>query len=112
MKALVKKSSRITYGDKNLRPVLVQCGWAASRTKNTYLRSKYDSLVVRRGKKRALIAIGHKILIAAYFILKDKTAYKELGGEFLINRKKDKKVTQLIKQLKDLGVDLNYEHAS
>jgi len=91
---------------------LVQCGWAASRTKNTYLRSKYDSLVVRRGKKRALIAIGHKILIAAYFILKDKTAYKELGGEFLINRKKDKKVTQLIKQLKDLGVDLNYEHAS
>lgn len=91
---------------------MVQCGWAASRTKNTYLRSKYDSLVVRRGKKRALIAIGHKILIAAYFILKDKTAYKELGGEFLINRKKDKKVTQLIKQLKDLGVDLNYEHAS
>ena len=91
---------------------MVQCGWAASRTKNTYLRSKYDSLVVRRGKKRALIAIGHKILIAAYFILKDKTAYKELGGEFLINRKKDKKVTQLIKQLKDLGVEVNYEHAS
>ena len=91
---------------------MVQCGWAASRTKNTYLRSKYDSLVVRRGKKRALIAIGHKILIAAYFILKDKTAYKELGGEFLINRKKDKKVTQLIKQLKDLGVEVNYEQAS
>jgi len=56
--------------------------------------------------------VGHKILIAAYFILKDKTEYKELGGEFLINRKKDKKVTQLIKQLKDLGVEINYEHAS
>ena len=106
-----KKSARITYGDKNLRPVLVQCGWAASRTKGTYLRSKYDSLVGRRGKKRALIAVGHKILIAAYFILKDKTPYKELGGEFLINRKKDKKVTQLIKQLKDLGVEINYEQA-
>jgi hypothetical protein len=90
---------------------LVQCGWAASRTKGTYLRSKYDSLVGRRGKKRALIAVGHKILIAAYYILKDKTSYKELGGEFLINRKKDKKVTQLIKQLKDLGVEINYEQA-
>jgi transposase len=91
---------------------LVQFGWAASRTKGTYLRSKYDSLVGRRGKKRALIAVGHKILIASYFILKDKTHYKELGEEFLTNRKKDKKVTQLIKQLKDLGVELNYEQAS
>ena len=85
----------------------MQFGWAASRTKGTYLRSKYDSLVGRRGKKRALIATGHKILIAAYFILKEKTAYKELGGEFLMNRKKDKKVTQLIKQLKDLGVEIS-----
>ena len=91
---------------------MVQCGGAASRTKGTYLRSKYDSLVGRRGKKRALIAVGHKILIAGYFILKDKMPYKELGGEFLINRKKDKKVTQLIKQLKDLGVEVNYEQAS
>lgn len=92
--------------------MLVQFGWAASRTKGTYLRSKYDSLVGRRGKKRALIAVGHKILIAAYFILKDKTPYVELGGEFLINRKKEKKVTQLIKQLKDLGVQVNLEQVS
>ena len=90
---------------------MVQFGWAASRTKGTYLRSKYDSLVGRRGKKRALIAVGHKILIAAYHILKDKTPYKEHGGEFLVNRKKDKKVTQLIKQLKDLGVEIKYEQA-
>ena len=86
--------------------MLVQSGWAASRTKGTYLRSKYDSLVGRRGKKRALIAVGNKILIASYFILRDKTPYKELGGEFLTNRKKDKKVTQLIMQLKDLGVEI------
>jgi transposase len=68
--------------------------------------------VGRRGKKRALIAVGHKILIAAYFILKDKTPYKELGGEFLTNRKKEKKVVQLLKQLKDLGVEVNIEQAS
>lgn len=67
--------------------------------------------MVEEVKKRALIAVGHKILIATYFILKDKTPYKELGGEFLVNRKKDKKVTQLIKQLKDLGVEINYEQA-
>jgi hypothetical protein len=76
------------------------------------LRSKYDSLVGRRGKKRALIAVGHKILIASYFILKEKTRYKELGGEYLSNRKKDKKVSALLRQLNDLGIAVEYSQVS
>ncbi len=89
-----------------MKVLLVQCAWAATRTKGTYMRSKYDSLVGRRGKKRALIAIGHKILIATYFILKDKVAYKELGGEYLQEIKKDKQITKHIKLLKELGVEV------
>ena len=85
---------------------MVQCGWAATRTKHTYLRSKYDSLVGRRGKKRALIAVGHKILIASYFILRDKVPYKELGEEFLQDKKKDKQVNYYLNQLKGLGFEL------
>ena len=84
---------------------MVQCAWAATRTKNTYLRSKYDSLVVRRGKKRALIAVGHKILIAAYFILKDKVAYKDLGSEYLDNKRKVNQIQHHMKRLKELGID-------
>ncbi len=72
------KNGRITYGNKNLRALLVEQAWAASRTKHTYLSSKYKSLVGRRGKKRAIIAIGHKILIASYFIIKNKVAFNEL----------------------------------
>lgn len=86
--------------------MLVQFAWAATRTKNTYLRSKYDSLVGRRGKKRALIAVGHKILVATYFILKDKVAYKELGGEFLQDKQKDKQITRHLRMLKELGVEI------
>ncbi|UAM99640.1 IS110 family transposase [Polaribacter litorisediminis] len=100
-----KKSSRTTHGDKYLKVLLVQCAWAATRTKNTYLRSKYDSLVVRRGKKRALIAVGHKILVAAYFILKDQVAYKDLGVEFLDNKRKVNQIQHHIKRLKELGID-------
>lgn len=84
----------------------MQCAWAATRTKGTYLRSKYDSLVVRRGKKRALIAVGRKILIAAYFILRDKQEYKELGGDFLEKRNKDKKIKRYLKKLEELGVEV------
>ncbi len=85
---------------------MVQCAWAATRTKNTYLRSKYDSLVLRRGKKRALIAVGHKILIASYFILRDKITYKELGSEFLQDRNKEKRINRHLKLLKELGVEI------
>ena len=107
-----KKSTRITHGNKNLKVLLVQCGWAATRTKGTYLRSKYDSLVGRRGKKRALVAIGHKILIAAYFILKDKVAYKELGAEFLQELKKEKQINRHIQHLKDLGFDVELKEVA
>ncbi len=86
--------------------MLVQCAWAATRTKKTYLRSKYDSLVGRRGKKRALIAIGHKILIAAYHILQDKVAYKELGEEFLQELRKEKQIKRHIQLLKEMGVEI------
>jgi transposase len=102
-----KKSSRITHGDKWLKSMIVQCAWAATRTKGTYLSSKYESLVGRRGKKKALVAVGHKILIAAYFILKNKESYKELGGEFLESRNKEKQIKRHLKKLRDLGVDVS-----
>lgn len=84
----------------------MQCAWAATRTKNTYLRSKYDSLVRRRGKKRALVAIGHKILIAAYHILQDKVVYKELGAEYLQEIKKEKQIKRHVQLLKEMGVEI------
>ena len=87
--------------------MIVQCAWAATRTKGTYLRSKYDKLVGRRGKKRALVAVGHKIIIAAYFILKNKEKYKELGGDFLDQKTKEKQIKRHLQQLRELGVDVS-----
>jgi hypothetical protein len=86
--------------------VLVEAGWAASRTKNTYLRSKYESLVGRRGRKRALIAVGHKILCAAYFIIKNKEPYLELGAEYLESRKRKNQIQSLVAKLNSLGVNV------
>jgi transposase len=90
----------------------VQFAWAATRTKNTYLRSKYESLVGRRGKKRALIAVGRKILIAAYFILKDKRSYEELGAMYLQQQNKTRKINRHLQLLKELGVDIEIKHVA
>jgi transposase len=70
------------------------------------LRTKYDSLAGRRGKKRALIAIGHKILNACYHIIKNKEPYIELGGDYLDKKRKNKKIANLKRQLKDLGIEI------
>jgi hypothetical protein len=60
-------------------------------------------MVVRRGKKRALIAIGHKILCAAYHIIKKKEAFKELGYEYFAERKQKNRVEYLKRELKEQG---------
>jgi transposase len=95
------KSGSITQGNKWLKTQLVEAGWAASRSKETYLSSKYRSLVKRKGPKKAIIALGHKILVSAYYILKELKSYKELGSRYVENTKKDKLIsfykTQLAK---------------
>ena len=63
-------------------------------------------MVARRGKKRALIAIGHKILCASYFIIKNKEPYKELGYEYLMERKNKNRVEYLKKELKQHGYNI------
>jgi len=101
------KSGRTTFGNRNLRGFLTEGGWAASRTKNTYFSAKYKNLVGRRGKKRAIVALGHKILIAAYFIIKDKVEFKELGEEHLNNFRRDKLLAYYKKQIERLNPDIN-----
>lgn len=77
--------------------------WGATRTKKSYYKAKYHNLAARRGKKRALIAIGHKILCAAYHIIKNGEAFKELGYEYLAERKKNNRIDKLKRELKEYG---------
>jgi transposase len=60
-------------------------------------------MVGRRGKKRALIAIGHKILCASYYVIKNKEAFKDLGYEYLSERKKKNRLEYFKRELKEYG---------
>lgn len=70
------------------------------------MRDKYHRLAARRGKKKAGIAIGHKILVSAYHILKDKVAYKELGMNYLDNRSKERVRRYHMNKLVQLGYEV------
>jgi transposase len=72
-----RKNGRTTPGDRWLRSVLVQAAWAASHTKTTILGQTYRRWVKRMGRKRALVALGHKILVLVYKVLSSETQYEE-----------------------------------
>lgn len=99
-----KMSTKTTQGNKYLKTTLVEAAWVASRSKtNPVLANKHKSLSIRRGSKKATIAIGHKILIAAYHILRDKTPYLPHNQNAkIIEQRRLKKIERLEKQLKAL----------
>lgn len=101
-----QRIGRITEGNQYIKPLLVEGAWAASHVKNCYLRKKYESLIGRRGKKRALIAVGHKMLCAVYHILTEKVPYREIGYDYLDTRRKTSQIQSYLAKLKNLGVNL------
>ncbi|OMP74491.1 IS110 family transposase, partial [[Flexibacter] sp. ATCC 35208] len=97
-----KKSERINHGNRSLKTALVEAAWAAAHTKDTYLKRKYYTLSIRRGKKRALIAISHKILIAAYFILKNRVPYMEPDNQEWLKKRKQAQINNYLRRLREL----------
>lgn len=101
-----EKSERILPGSRSLKQILVEVAWVASKTKNTYLSAKYKKLASRIGKKRALIAIAHKILIACYHVIKKQEPYRELGKDYLDQLNKGKIAKYYCKRLEELGFNI------
>ncbi len=99
----IQYSSKITKGNPYLKSILCQTAWAATKVKDSYLSKKYWSLKSRRGPKKAIMAIAHKILIAAFHILKDMELYRELGPNYLDELKNNRNVSMMIQKLQKNG---------
>jgi transposase len=72
-----RRTGKTTKGSQWLRTVLVQVAWSASHTKETIFSVTYRRWAKRMGKKKALVALGHKILVVIHKLLKDRTEYRE-----------------------------------
>ena len=104
-----RKSGKTTKGSRYLRAALVQAAWAASHQKGTYLAAQYKRLVKRMGKKKALVAVGHSLLVMVYHVLQNRVGSQELGGDYFDRRTVDKQRKRLIRQLESLGVKVTVE---
>ena len=95
-------SGRTTKGNKPLGSIMVQGAWSATRTKGTFLKARYHRLAARRGKKRAIVAVAHSMLVSAWHMLTYRQPYQELGGDYFDERKKESKVSYLVRRLEKL----------
>ena len=104
-----RRSTRIRKGNPWLKTTLVQCAWAATRTKATYLHAQFLSVRSRRGARKAIIAVAASILTAIYHMLKNGTPYRDLGPQHLDNRNKEARVRRLLTSLRNLGFPADFQ---
>jgi transposase len=97
-----RRSGRRPKGNRALSSLLTQVAHAAARTKGTFLNARYHRLAARRGKKRAIGAISHTIIVAVWHILTYQQPYRELGGDYYDHRKTEAQVNYLVRRLEKL----------
>lgn len=107
-----KRSGRTTKGNKPLGVALNQAAHAAAHTKNTYLAAQYHRLAGRRGKKRAIMAVAHSILVMAYHMIKRKEPYRDLGGDYFDQRRPEATAKRLVRRLEQLGFQVSLQQLS
>ena len=98
-----RRSGKTGKGNKWLRATLTEATLAATRTKNSYLAAQYQRLRGRRGHSKAVTAVGHSILTAAWHMLQTGELYRDLGGEYFTQRNPDQTTKRLVRQLEALG---------
>jgi transposase len=104
--------SRTRKGNRWLRRALAEAAWGASHKKDSYLAAQYRRLAARRGKKRALLAVGHSILGIIYHMLKKDVEYKDLGAEYFDRLEPERLKRYLVKRLERLGYRITLESSN
>jgi transposase len=101
-----RRSGRTRKGSKWLRATLTEAALAATRTKNSYLAARYQRLRGRRGHSKAVTAVGHSLLTAAWHMLQTGELYRDLGADYYTRQNPDRTTKRLIRQLQALGHDV------
>jgi len=107
-----RRSTRIRHGAPWLKTTLVQCAWAAIRTKDSYLRAQFHRLKSRVGPMKAIIAVAASMLTAAFHMLNTGSDYKDLGAAHLDKRDHAKMAKRLVRRLEDLGLKVTLSPAA
>lgn len=105
-------SGKMNKGSPWLRKLLVEAAHAAAHSKNTYLAAQYRRIAARRGAKKAMIAVGHTILVMIFHILNTQKGYEDLGGNYFDEHDRQATEKRLVRRLEKLGYEVELKVAS
>ena len=105
-------SGRTRKGNTYLRSALVQAAWGASLKKNCYLSSQFFRLVKRLGRKKALLAVAHSLLVIIFHVLQHDQTYTELGGDYFDRHHVEQQRDYYLRRLQMLGLKVTVEELS
>lgn len=101
-----RRSGHTRKGSRWLRQALTEAAHGAAHTKKTYLAALYHRIAARRGRKKAIIAVAHAILVIVYHLLKRHEPYRELGANYFDERERQDVERRLVRRLRALGYDV------
>lgn len=104
-----RRHAQTRKGSPWLRAALVEAAQAAGRTKSTYLGAQFRRLLPRKGKKRAVVAVGHSILVIVYHLLTKREPYQDLGVTYFDQRAHHTVERRLVRRLEALGYTVSLQ---
>jgi transposase len=107
-----RRSTRTRQGARWLKTTLVQAAWAAVRTHDSYFHAQFVRLKRRRGPKKAILAVAASMLTAVYSMLRDGVEFHDLGSQYFAHHDKAQLTQQLLRRLRDLGVEVEVKKAA
>jgi transposase len=105
-------SGRTRKGNTYLRSALVQAAWGVSLKKNCYLSSQFFRLTKRLGRKKALVAVAHSLLVIIFHVLQRDQTYTELGGDYFDRHHVEQQRDYYLRRLQMLGLKVTVEELS
>ncbi|MFZ0853739.1 MAG: transposase, partial [Hyphomicrobiaceae bacterium] len=106
------RSTRVRKSAPWLKPVLVQCAWAAARKKNSYFEAQFLRLKARCGPKKAVVAVAASILTTTYHMLADGTCYQDVGADHFVRRNPARAAAKLASRIRNLGFHVEIRPAA
>jgi transposase len=104
-RAGTRTSGKTRKGHRFLRTTLIQAAHAAARTKGTSLSAPYRRLAARRGKKRAMLAVAHSMLVMASYMRQRREPYRDAGADVFDRLQPEDTARRLVKRLESLGAE-------
>ncbi len=107
-----RRNGKTRKGSRWLRHALIEAAHGAARTKNKYLKTQYHRVAAHRGKKKALVAVGHSILIISYHLLTRGQEYSDLGANYFDERDRSAVQRRCVKRLEKLGYSVQLQQTT